>query len=165
MKGTAFQDLRTSIRRAGRMRRGRLKPARANTVRPDDVKSVRAKLKASQTEFAFMIGVSVAILRNWETGAANARWPDLGASARCSAQSPCSRRGLIPRTAQHKATWSADLHSRRRWWDQDSAEAASDGRWCREQNRHALQNIASHSSHVSCAPSKYHITRCEVAPF
>jgi putative transcriptional regulator len=30
------------------------------------VKSVREKLKASQTEFALMIGISVATLRNWE---------------------------------------------------------------------------------------------------
>jgi len=33
-----------------------------------DVQTVRAKLGASQAEFALMIGVSVATLRNWEQG-------------------------------------------------------------------------------------------------
>jgi putative transcriptional regulator len=34
------------------------------TFRPADVKAVRNTLKTSQTEFALMIGVSVATLRN-----------------------------------------------------------------------------------------------------
>jgi len=68
MKDTAFQELLTSIRQAGKIRQGMLKPARAATFRPADVKIVRGKLKASQAEFALMIGVSVATLRNWEQG-------------------------------------------------------------------------------------------------
>lgn len=68
MKDTAFQELLTSIRQAGRIRRGTLKPVRVMTFRPADVKAVRDALKASQTEFALMIGVSVATLRNWEQG-------------------------------------------------------------------------------------------------
>lgn len=64
----AFQELLTSIRQAVKIRRGTAKPARVATFRPTDVKSVREKLKASQTEFALMIGVSVATLRNWEQG-------------------------------------------------------------------------------------------------
>ena len=68
MNDTAFQELLTSIREAGKVRRGTMKPARVTTFRPTDVKSVREKLKASQTEFALMIGVSVATLRNWEQG-------------------------------------------------------------------------------------------------
>jgi putative transcriptional regulator len=68
MKDAAFQELLTSIRQAGKIRRGGMKPARVTTFRPTDVKSVREKLKASQTEFALMIGVSVATLRNWEQG-------------------------------------------------------------------------------------------------
>jgi len=66
MKDVAFQELLSSIRQAGRVRRGKLKPSRVTTFYPADVKSVREKLKASQTEFALMIGVSVATLRNWE---------------------------------------------------------------------------------------------------
>jgi len=45
-----------------------MKPARVTSFRPADVKSVRETLKASQTELALMIGVSVATLRNWEQG-------------------------------------------------------------------------------------------------
>ena len=60
MKDTAFQELLTSIRQAGKVRRGMMKPVRVTTFRPADVKSVREKLKASQAEFALMIGVSVA---------------------------------------------------------------------------------------------------------
>ena len=62
MKDKSFQELLTSIRQAGKIRRGIMKPARVTTFRPADVKSVREKLKATQTEFALMIGVSVATL-------------------------------------------------------------------------------------------------------
>jgi len=68
VKDAAFQELLASVRQAGRIRRGTLKPARTTVFRPADVKAVRAKLGASQAEFALMIGVSVATLRNWEQG-------------------------------------------------------------------------------------------------
>ncbi len=68
MKNTAFRELVTSIRQAGRIRRGVQKPSRTAVFRPAGVKAVRATLGASQTEFALMIGVSVATLRNWEQG-------------------------------------------------------------------------------------------------
>ena len=68
MKDAAFQELLTSIKQMGRIRRGKLKATRITRFRPADVKSVREKLKASQSEFALMIGVSVATLRNWEQG-------------------------------------------------------------------------------------------------
>ncbi len=66
MKKAAFQELLTSVRQAGRIRRGTLKASRTTAFRPADVRAVRAKIGASQTEFALMIGVSVATLRNWE---------------------------------------------------------------------------------------------------
>jgi putative transcriptional regulator len=68
VKEAAFQELLASVRQAGRIRRGTLKPARTTVFRPTDVKAVRAKLGTSQSEFALMIGVSVATLRNWEQG-------------------------------------------------------------------------------------------------
>lgn len=43
-------------------------PSRVFEFRPDDVREVRHKLGLSQREFAEMIGVSVATLRNWEQG-------------------------------------------------------------------------------------------------
>ena len=77
MRAAAFQELVTSIRQAGRIRRGTLKPSRVTTFRPADVKSVRRKLEASQAEFALMIGVSVSTLRNWEQGRRTPEGPAL----------------------------------------------------------------------------------------
>lgn len=68
MKEAAFKELLESVRQMGRIRRGELRPSRTYTFRPADVKAIRAKLGRSQTEFALMIGVSVATLRNWEQG-------------------------------------------------------------------------------------------------
>ena len=68
MKTAAFEELLTSVRQLGAIRRGERKPSRSTTFRPTDVKAVRAELKQSQSEFALMIGVSVATLRNWEQG-------------------------------------------------------------------------------------------------
>lgn len=87
MKDTAFQELITSIRQAGRIRRGTQKPSRVTTFRPADVKSIRKTLKASQTEFALMIGVSVATLRNWEQGRRTPEGPAL-ALLRVAARNP-----------------------------------------------------------------------------
>ncbi|MBM4125257.1 MAG: helix-turn-helix domain-containing protein [Nitrospira sp.] len=87
MKDAAFQELLSSVRQAGRIRQGALKPTRITTFRPADVKSVRNKLGASQTEFALMIGVSVATLRNWEQGRRTPDGPAL-ALLRVAARNP-----------------------------------------------------------------------------
>jgi len=63
-----FKDLTTSVRQAGRIRRGRMKPSRLYTFGPADIRSIRLNLGKSQSEFALMIGVSVATLQNWEQG-------------------------------------------------------------------------------------------------
>ncbi len=68
MKAEAFAELLTSVRQAGAIRRGERKPSRTTTFRPAAVKRLRADLGQSQAEFALMIGVSVATLRNWEQG-------------------------------------------------------------------------------------------------
>jgi putative transcriptional regulator len=67
MKHEAFESLVRSVRQAGRIRRG-AKPARSFSFAPADVKGIRSKLGKSQAEFALMIGVRVATLRNWEQG-------------------------------------------------------------------------------------------------
>jgi putative transcriptional regulator len=51
------------------------------------VKAVRDKLGASQAEFALMIGVSVATLRNWEQGRRTPDGPAL-ALLRVAARNP-----------------------------------------------------------------------------
>ncbi len=68
MKAAAFEELLASVREAGAIRRGTKKPSLMTTFRPTDVKALRADLGQSQVEFALMIGVSVATLRNWEQG-------------------------------------------------------------------------------------------------
>ena len=68
MKKDDSQDLVSSIRQAGLIKKGKMQPSRVIEFKPADVKQIRANLGKSQTEFAIMIGVSVATLRNWEQG-------------------------------------------------------------------------------------------------
>lgn len=68
MKKRDFDDLVESIKQAGKIRRGEMKPSRIFDFSPADIKSIRSKLKLSQSEFALMIGVSVSTLQNWEQG-------------------------------------------------------------------------------------------------
>jgi putative transcriptional regulator len=63
-----FDRLVTSVKQAGAIRRGRLKPGRVTELQAEDVRAIRSKLAKSQEEFALMIGVSVATLQNWEQG-------------------------------------------------------------------------------------------------
>ena len=68
MKKENFEELLESVREAGRILRGEAKPSREFSFTPEDVQAIRKKLKKSQDEFALMLGVSVATLRNWEQG-------------------------------------------------------------------------------------------------
>ena len=68
MRKKDFEELLESVRQAGQIMRGERKPARVFRVEPIRVKEIRRKLKVSQSEFARMIGVSPATLRNWEQG-------------------------------------------------------------------------------------------------
>ena len=68
MKRESFEELLESVHEAGRILRGEAKPSREFVFTPEDVQAIRKKLKKSQDEFALMLGVSVATLRNWEQG-------------------------------------------------------------------------------------------------
>lgn len=68
MKKNDFEKLVASVKQAGRIKKGKLKPGRVFDFKPADIKAVREKLKVSQSEFALMIGVSVSTLQNWEQG-------------------------------------------------------------------------------------------------
>ncbi len=68
MKEDDFSELVTSIKEAGDIKRGSRAPSRVFEIGPVDIKAVRQRLRRSQSEFALMIGVSVATLRNWEQG-------------------------------------------------------------------------------------------------
>jgi putative transcriptional regulator len=63
-----FAKLTESIRQAGRIRRGKASPSRVTEIAAVDAKAIRLRLGKSQSEFAMMIGVSVATLQNWEQG-------------------------------------------------------------------------------------------------
>jgi putative transcriptional regulator len=68
MKQKDFERLVASVKQAGAIRRGQLKPGRVTELQAEDVRAIRSKLAKSQEEFARMIGVSVATLQNWEQG-------------------------------------------------------------------------------------------------
>ncbi len=68
MKDEEFSKLTKSIKQAGRIRRGRQNPGRTFDFKPDDIKAIRQRLGKSQVQFALLIGVSPATLRNWEQG-------------------------------------------------------------------------------------------------
>jgi putative transcriptional regulator len=87
MKDVAFAELVESVRQAGRIRRGKLKPRRVSVFKPADVRAIRAKLGMSQADFALLIGVSVATLRNWEQGRRMPEGPAL-ALLRVAARNP-----------------------------------------------------------------------------
>ena len=68
MKASDFNKLMLSVRQAGNIKRGKMKSTRITEFKPADVRAIRRRLAKSQTEFAYMIGVSVATLQNWEQG-------------------------------------------------------------------------------------------------
>ena len=68
MKERDFNDLVASVRQAGRIRRGAMAASRRFEFEPADVRAIRKKIGLSQSEFALLIGVSVATLQNWEQG-------------------------------------------------------------------------------------------------
>ena len=68
MKKKDFDDLVTSVRQAGKIRRGETRANRVTELTEPDVKAIRQRLRKSQAEFARMIGISVSTLQNWEQG-------------------------------------------------------------------------------------------------
>ena len=68
MKKEHFDQLVSSIRQAGAIRRGEMEASRITEVAPDDVRGIRERLGKSQSEFALMIGVSISTLQRWEQG-------------------------------------------------------------------------------------------------
>ena len=87
MNQQQFEELSQSIRQAGRIRRGKLRPGRITEIKPVDVRRTRLRLGKSQSEFAMMIGVSVATLQNWEQGRRRPEGP-ARALLRIAAQNP-----------------------------------------------------------------------------
>lgn len=63
-----FSDLYRSVKQMEQIRKGKRKPSRVRLVEEADVKSIREKTGLSQSQFAFLIGVSLRTLQNWEQG-------------------------------------------------------------------------------------------------
>ncbi len=68
MKNKDFQELLESIDHARAIHHGKRKPSRVFHFEPIKVKRIREKLGLSQAQFAQMLCVSLATLRNWEQG-------------------------------------------------------------------------------------------------
>ncbi len=77
MKKNDFQELLASIDQAREIHKRKLKPGRTFKFNPTTVKKIRKKLHVSQSEFAYMIGVSVNTLQNWEQGRRKPEGPAL----------------------------------------------------------------------------------------
>jgi len=68
MKDELFDELVASVREGGAILRGERTPSRQFVIDGPDIKRIRANYKLSQGEFAALLGISVATLRNWEQG-------------------------------------------------------------------------------------------------
>ncbi len=68
MNDELFNELVESVRQGGAILRGKAKPSRAFEIAAPDVRRIRAQYQLSQSEFAALLGISVATLRNWEQG-------------------------------------------------------------------------------------------------
>ena len=75
MKKDDFSKLMESVKQAGRIKKGKLKPGRVYKYDTPDVVAIRKKLHVSQREFASMIGVSIDTVQNWEQGRRTPRGP------------------------------------------------------------------------------------------
>jgi putative transcriptional regulator len=75
MSSKVFEELRQSIREAGRIRRGEVKPSRVFRYDAIDIRKLRESVNVSQARFAQMIGVSKGTLQNWEQGRRHPKGP------------------------------------------------------------------------------------------
>jgi putative transcriptional regulator len=75
MSSQLFKDLSESIKEAGRIRRGKVKPSRVFKYDAIDIRKLRESVDVSQAQFARMIGVSKDTLQNWEQGRRRPRGP------------------------------------------------------------------------------------------
>ncbi|MBL8506306.1 MAG: helix-turn-helix domain-containing protein [Methylobacillus glycogenes] len=78
MEKTLFDDLQQSLQEAAAIRRKEMSPGKVTEIHTPDAKAIRDKVGLTQSEFAQLIGVKVATLRNWEQ---NRRKPTGAAAA------------------------------------------------------------------------------------
>ncbi len=66
MDDKLFAELVESIQQAGKYRRGEGQPSRITKFPDPDVKAIREATHLSQAQFAYLIGVKLRTLQNWE---------------------------------------------------------------------------------------------------
>jgi len=75
MNENLFQELLKSVKEGGAILRGEKTPSRKFTFRTPNVRELRKKYGLSQNQFARLLGISPATLRNWEQGRRNPEGP------------------------------------------------------------------------------------------
>ena len=68
MKDAMFAQLLASVSEGGEIMKGNTSPSRTFTLPIPNVKRIRKGYKLSQPQFAALLGISPATLRNWEQG-------------------------------------------------------------------------------------------------
>ena len=68
MREAHFKEILESVKQMKEIEAGKRKAYRTFHVEPLRVKEIRKKLDMSQSQFARLIGISTATLRNWEQG-------------------------------------------------------------------------------------------------
>ena len=68
MKKETFNELLTSIEQAGAILKGEKRASRSFRIDRPDVLKIRRHLGLTQAQFAELLGISLATLRNWEQG-------------------------------------------------------------------------------------------------
>lgn len=61
-----FNELKASLEQAVKISQGELDTAKVTRFEVADVKSIRAELKVTQSEFAIALGTSVDTVKSWE---------------------------------------------------------------------------------------------------
>ncbi len=77
MNEAMVEELIHSIKQAGAIRRGQLKPSRTRKLRKISVRKLRRDLALTQIEFSQLIRVSKRTLQNWEQGRRTPQGPAL----------------------------------------------------------------------------------------
>ena len=75
MNEQLFDELLTSIREAGHIKRGEMSASKIHEVKGIDVQRIREMYRMTQKEFASFVGISIDTLRNWEQKRRNPHGP------------------------------------------------------------------------------------------
>jgi|SRR3990170_7353435 len=68
MKDELFQELLESVKQGAAIVKGTLPPSRTFEFPETEVRTLREQFGLSQDKFAYLVGISVGTLRNWEQG-------------------------------------------------------------------------------------------------